>query len=155
MPDIVLLAVFPAIAPGFMVQFPAGKPFNTTLPVATAQVGCVIGPIVGAAGVIGCAFITTFPEPGDVQPTEFVTVKEYVPATNPEIVLLAVFPANAPGLMVQFPAGKPFNTKLPVATEQVGCVIVDTVGADGVTGCGVITKFADGNETHPEPFVTV
>ena len=30
--------------------------------------------------------------------------------------------------------GNPFNTTLPVATLQVGCVIVPTVGAVGVTG---------------------
>jgi hypothetical protein len=31
----------------------AGKSLNTTLPVATAQVGCVIVPTVGIAGVAG------------------------------------------------------------------------------------------------------
>ena len=46
----VLLAPVPAIAPGLIVQFPAGKPLSTTLPVATAQVGCVIVPTVGAVG---------------------------------------------------------------------------------------------------------
>lgn len=37
--DKVLLVPVPAIAPGFIVQFPEGKPFTTTLPVAIAQVG--------------------------------------------------------------------------------------------------------------------
>ena len=46
----------PAIAPGLMVQFPAGKPLNSTLPVATAQVGWVIVPTAGAAGAQGCKF---------------------------------------------------------------------------------------------------
>jgi len=104
---------------------------------------------------MGCAFITTFPEPGDVQPTEFVTVNEYVPAANPEIVLLVVFPAIAPGLIVQFPAGKPLNTTLPVETAQVGCVIAPTMGAVGVTGCALITTLAEGKEIQPEAFVTV
>lgn len=45
-----------------------------------------------------------------------------------------VFPEIEPGLRVQLPAGKPFNTILPVATVQLGCVIVPTVGAEGVTG---------------------
>ena len=31
-------------------------------------------------------------------------------------------------------AGKPERTTLPVATEQVGCVIEPTVGAEGVSG---------------------
>lgn len=36
------------------VQLPvSGKPFNKTLPVATEQVGCVIGPAAGAEGVTG------------------------------------------------------------------------------------------------------
>lgn len=52
----------------------------------------------------------------------------------PEIVLLAPEPAIDPGLITQFPDGSPFKTTLPVATEQVGCVIVPTVGAEGVTG---------------------
>jgi len=43
----------PDIAPGLIVQFPEGKSFKTTLPVATEQVGCVMIPIVGADGVIG------------------------------------------------------------------------------------------------------
>jgi hypothetical protein len=53
------------------------------------------------------------------------------------MVVLALLPATAPGLMVQFPEGKPFNTTLPVLTEQVGWVIVPAVGAAG-TGFTVI-----------------
>jgi len=48
-----MLGPEPAIAPGFMVQFPAGNPVNSTLPVATSQVGWVIVPIIGADGVPG------------------------------------------------------------------------------------------------------
>ena len=65
----------PAIPPGFIVQFPEGKPLKTTLPVALAQVGWVIVPTVGAAGVRGWELITTLVEVPEVQPTEFVTVK--------------------------------------------------------------------------------
>lgn len=57
--------------------------------------------------------------------------------------------------MVQFPAGNPLNMKLPVATEQVGCVIAPTVGADGVTGCALITTLAEAKDVHPTAFVTV
>ena len=42
--------VFPGIAPGFIVQLPAGNPLNTTEPVGRAQVGWVIGPKAGADG---------------------------------------------------------------------------------------------------------
>ena len=44
---------------------------------------------------------------------------------------------DPPGVVVnvQLPlAGKPFNTTLPVARLQVGCVIVPATGADGVAG---------------------
>ena len=51
-----MLAALPAIAPGLIVQLPAGKPLRTTLPVANAHVGWVIVPTTGAYGVIGCAF---------------------------------------------------------------------------------------------------
>ena len=48
----------------------------------------------------------------------------YVPAANPEMVLLVVLPVIPPviptGLISQLPDGKPLNTTLPVAVEQVG-----------------------------------
>ena len=66
-----------------MVQFPAGNPVSMTLPVGSAQVGCVIVPAAGAAGT---AFITTLAEAGDVHPAALVTVKLYVAAVNPVTV---------------------------------------------------------------------
>ena len=69
----VLLAPVPAIEPGLRVQFPAGKPFRTTLPVATEHVVWVSVPNAGADGVTGWAFTTAFAEKADVQPNEFVT----------------------------------------------------------------------------------
>ena len=74
----VVLAVKPDMAPGLMVQFPDGNPFSTTLPVATAQVGCVIVPTVGAVGVGGCALIVTL-VPDEIQPSEFLAVTMYEP----------------------------------------------------------------------------
>ena len=71
------------------------------------------------------------------------------------MVVLVPVPAIAPGLIVQFPAGKPLNTTLPVATAQVGCVIVPTVGAAGEPGAAVMTTLADAEEVHPAAFVTV
>jgi hypothetical protein len=70
----VLVAPEPAIAPGLIVQAPAGNPARSTLPVATAQVGSVIELIAGAAGVTGCGLITTLAVADEVQPTELVTV---------------------------------------------------------------------------------
>ncbi|CAM3695347.1 hypothetical protein FLGE108171_10920 [Flavobacterium gelidilacus] len=62
-----------------MVQLPDGNPLNTTLPVAVAQVGCVMVPTVGALGVAGCALTVLGAEAAVVQaPNVAVTV--YVPA---------------------------------------------------------------------------
>ena len=58
------------IPPGLsvMVHVPEeGKPLNTTLPVATLHVGCVIVPTIGAVGVIGGVLITMFEEAGEIQ----------------------------------------------------------------------------------------
>ena len=63
-----------------------------------------------------------------------------------------------PGVLVnvQVPvAGKPFKTTLPVAVEQVGCVIVPTVGADGDDGAASITTLTDDAEIQPASLVTV
>ena len=65
----------------------------------------------------------------------------------------------APGerVRVQVPAaGSPFRTTLPVATEQVGWVMVPIIGARGVNGCGSMTTFAEATEVQPDmPSVTV
>jgi hypothetical protein len=44
-------------------------------PVAVAHVGCVTVPVVGAAGVAGCALTTMFDDAGEVQPAALVCVK--------------------------------------------------------------------------------
>jgi hypothetical protein len=154
-PDKVVLVVFPAIAPGFSVQLPDGKPVKITLPVDNEHVGSVIVPTTGTDGTKGCGSIITLADAKDVHPDAFVTVKVYEPEVNPVTVLLMPVPAIAPGFKVQFPAGKLFKTTLPVAVVQVGCVIVPTVGASGVKGCAFIIVLADGIETHPAAFVTV
>jgi hypothetical protein len=65
----------PVIVPGSMVHVPdEGRPFNTTLPVVTMQVGCVMVPTDGAEGVTGAAFIVTGDAP-EVHPAASVTVK--------------------------------------------------------------------------------
>ena len=66
------------VPPGVLVkvQFPvAGKPFNTTLPVATKQLGWVIAATVGAVGEEGGPVIITSADPDEIQPVELVTVK--------------------------------------------------------------------------------
>lgn len=73
-PVIILVNPVPAIAPGLMVQFPRGKSLNSTLPVAIAQVGCVIIPVVGAVGVRGCELTIMLADVEEVHPAALVTV---------------------------------------------------------------------------------
>jgi hypothetical protein len=60
-----------------------------------------------------------------------------VPATRPEIVILVPVPGviTPSGFLVRVHVpvdGKLFNTTLPVASRQVGLVIVPTDGAEGI-----------------------
>lgn len=48
-----------------------------------------------------------------------MTVNEYVPGTNPVMVVLVPVPLMAPGFIVHVPAGNPDNAILPVTVEQV------------------------------------
>lgn len=70
----VLLAPVPVIAPGFIVHVPSGSPLSTTVPVETAQVGCVTVPTTGVAGVGGCGLITISIVDNDTHPRALVTV---------------------------------------------------------------------------------
>jgi hypothetical protein len=54
----------------------AGNPFNTTLPVETVHVGCVIFPTEGAEGAAGGVFMAIFPDDGETHPAALVTVYE-------------------------------------------------------------------------------
>ena len=63
-------------APGVLVKVHvpvAGKPFNTTLPVATVQPGWVTVPIDGADGV-DVEVISTLADAAEVHPAALVTV---------------------------------------------------------------------------------
>jgi hypothetical protein len=119
-PVIIVLEPMPIIAPGLIVQVPDGNPFNSLLPVGTAQVGWVKLPNIGADGVAGGSFMTKLDDGNEVQPASLVTVKAYVPGNKPVIVVLVLVPVIAPGLIVHVPDGKPVNTLLPVGTVQVG-----------------------------------
>ena len=136
--------------PGFSVHVPVSdKPFKTTLPVGTIHVGCVIDPNVGADGIAGGALMTKLADGAEVHPSALVTVKLYVPGASPDpIVVLVPVPVLPPGFIVQVPvAGKPFNTTQPVATSQVGCVIVNTFGAAGAPGTA-LTVNGVAEDTH-------
>jgi len=76
--------------------------------------------------------MTTSADAGEVHPLELVTVKLYVPGTNPEIVAVDVDPVRLPGFIVHAPDGRPLSATLPVDRVQVGCVIVPTAGAEGM-----------------------
>ena len=79
--------------------------------------------------------ITTFAVGKEIHPAELVTVNVYVPAARPLTVVDEVLPVVVipPGLRVsvQVPDGNPLSTTEPVATEQVGCVML-TAGAEGL-----------------------
>ena len=100
------------------------------VPVATVHVGWVTV-TVGAAGDPGTASITTSADEGEVHPAALVTVKLCVPVDSNDIVVPEPVPVIVPGLIVQLPAGKPFNTTLPVPTAHVGWVMAPTVGDAG------------------------
>jgi hypothetical protein len=80
-----------------------------------------------------------------------VTVKVYVPVARSETVNVAPVPAvvTFPGFRVkiQLPDGNPLNATLPVATEQVGCVIAPTTGAVGVGE--IVTKTFEVERPQP------
>ena len=133
----------------------AGSPLRATLPVEVEQVGWVMVPTTGAVGVAGCALITTSADADEVHPAALVTVKLYVAlAVKPDIVVLVVEHAMAPGLIVQLPDGKPLNTTLPVDVEQVGCVIAPPAIAAGAAGTSV-TVSACVTAVEPQLLVTV
>ncbi len=71
-----------------------------------------------------------------------LTINVYVPAASPVNVVVVPVPlfTDPPvAVTIHVPvAGSPVNTTLPVATVQVGCVIVPTEGAPGVEGCALI-----------------
>lgn len=77
----------------------------------------------------------------------------YVPTLKPVIVDDVPEPFIPPGLIVQFPNGKLLSITLPVATVQVGWVIVPTTGDVGITD--VIIIFDEAGEVHPTELVTV
>ena len=76
-------------------------------------------PTTGAVGEAGWALITKLAVAGEVQ-TALDTVKLYVPAVRPVMVVVAVVPVIDPGIIVQLPVGKPLNNTLPVASKHVG-----------------------------------
>ena len=92
--------------------------------------------VTGTFGGPGTAVITAEADAPEVQLDELVTVKVYVFAAKPLNVTIGPAPVIVvpPGsaFTVQLPIkGKPLKTTLPVATAQVGCVMVTISGAGG------------------------
>ena len=99
----------------------------------------------GVAGIDDGALMVTLPDDTEVHPAALVTVNVYAPAARLFIVVLAPVPivVIAPGLpvIVQLPGGNPLSTTDPVATVQLGCVMVPTVGAATTGGSVTVTVF--------------
>jgi len=64
-------------------------------------------------------------------------------------------PVIVPGLIVQFPAGRSFNTTLADADVHEGWVMSPNDGTCGAEGAVLILIPTDGREVHPEIVVTV
>ena len=65
------------VPPGFLVRVHVpvfGKPLNATLPVPRVQVGWIIVPMIGAAGLPGAASITTSVDSPEVHPAALVII---------------------------------------------------------------------------------
>jgi hypothetical protein len=150
---IVVVAPVPAIAPGLIVQLPAGRLLRITLPVATAHVGCVIVPTVGVPGVTGWE-LTVTGEGVDVQELSAVllTITLCKPAATPAKVVEA---CHAPPSMLysKAPSGE-VTTIVAVVTIQVGCVVLRVAEAGG-EGCALMITLAEAGDVHPDPLVTV
>ena len=78
-PEIVVLVPVPMVVTPLglrvKVHVPVfGKPFNTTLPVATVQVGCASVFTEGVLGLPALELRTIFSVVDDIQPPVFVTV---------------------------------------------------------------------------------
>lgn len=104
--------------------------------------------------------ITALDDAKEVQPAVFLTVKVYDPVAKPDKFVVVPVPVVVvpPGVdvIVHVPEdGNPLKAILPVETLHVGCTIVPTTGAEGVTGWTLITTFPDEGEVHPVALVTV
>jgi len=106
------------------------------------------------------SLINTLAEASDVYPDALVTVKVYVPGISPVMVVLVPVPVIVipPGILVnvQVPvAGKLFKTTFPVATVDVGCIIVPTMGAVSMHGWVLIVTIVPGEIQPSEIFVAL
>jgi hypothetical protein len=121
------------------------------LPVAVAQVGWVIVPIIGAVGVAGCGLTVALADAAEVQ-VPSLTVKVYVFAARPMKVAVAPDPISVVdptvSVTVHAPTGNPLRATLPVAVAHVGWVIVPIIGAVGVAGCALTVTDADATDVH-------
>ena len=134
---VVVAALVPALV---KVQVPVvGKPFMITLPVAKAQVGCVIAPTVGAVGKA----LTVTGEVVLLQPVEvWVKVKVTLPAETPVTSPALVTVALVRSLLVHVP---------PVVGDKV--IVLPTQTEDPALTDGKALTVTVAMAEHPELLV--
>lgn len=138
------------VVPFVLKVNPVSVDVTVTVPVDTAQVGCVMF-AVGAAGPAGAAFITTAVV-FEIQPDAFFAVKLYVPATTP-VNIPVVFVYTVPLILKVKPVLIDVTVIVPDGTAHVGWVIV-AVGATGFAGCAETTTLLT-TEIHPPALLAV
>ena len=144
-----MLAVLPVVVtfPGdlVIVQLPLGNPLKTTLPVETAQVGCVMAPTTGALGKALTVKLLVDEQPVAVSVKVNVTTPALTPVTKPAFVIVAI----AVLLLVQVPPV--FGVTFAVLPTQT-TVAPPSVG---LAGMALISTFAEATEVQLFELVTV
>jgi len=148
-PEIVVLAVLPD-APNpagvlVIVQLPAGKPLNTTLPVGVVHVGCVMVPTVGALGLAFTVNALVLEQPVAVSVNVKVTAPAATPVTTPAFVTVA----NEVLLLDHVPP----VLGVTLAVEPTHTLVAPP--KTGLAGMALITTFALETEVQELAFVTV
>jgi hypothetical protein len=114
-----------------IVHLPVAKPLNSTLPVGTVHVGCVIAPTTGAVGFPFTLKVTLLLHPSLNLVNVRVTVPVLTPVTSPTlftraiaVLLLAHIPPEFGVMLVVLPTQ---TSVAPPITGGVGTLLIVTL----------------------------